>query len=137
MTSDGADRPFVVGEVIPPSRFGPFTADVVAAYAQASGDDNPLHSDASLAARAGLARPPIHGMLIMGCFEPYLRDWRQAVSIVKLSGKFIRPVLVGDSIEVSGKVVQAAAGLPAVLRLMVRGDDGRDLVCLAEAFVES
>ncbi|WP_246725392.1 MaoC family dehydratase [Beijerinckia sp. L45] len=131
-----ASSELAAGHVIPPRRFGPFSAKMVAAYAEASGDDNPLHSDASLAARAGLARPPIHGMLIMGCFEPYLHAWRPAASIVKLSGKFIRPVLVGDSIEVSGKVVQAAAGVPAVLRLMVRGDDGRDLVCLAEAFVE-
>jgi acyl dehydratase len=137
MSSEAADSRIAAGEVIPPRRFGPFGAEAVAAYAEASGDDNPLHSDASLAARAGLARPPIHGMLIMGCFEPFLRDWQPAASIVKLSGKFIRPVLVGDSIEVSGKVVQAASGMPAVLRLMVRGDNGQDLVCLAEAFVET
>lgn len=136
MSREAEVSPLATGQVLPPRRFGPFIASAVKAYAEASGDDNPLHSDASLAARAGLARPPIHGMLIMGCLEPYLREWRPTASIVKLSGKFIRPVLVGDSIEVSGKVVQAAAGVPAVLRLMVRGDDGRDLVCLAEAFVE-
>ena len=136
MSAETEVNPLAAGEVIPPRRFGPFAADAVAAYADASGDDNPLHSDPSLAARAGLAKPPIHGMLIMGCFEPYLRAWRPAASIVKLSGKFIRPVLVDDSIDVSGKVVQATPGMPAVLRLMVRGGDGRDLVCLAEAFVE-
>ena len=135
MSPEAAVTAAAAGQVIPPRRFGPFTAEMVAAYAEASGDDNPLHRDPSLAARAGLARPPIHGMLIMGCFEPYLRAWHSTVVIVKLSGKFIRPVLVGDCIEVSGKVVQAAVGAPAVLRLMVRGEDGRDLVCLAEAFV--
>jgi acyl dehydratase len=136
VSGDGAFAPVAAGEVLPRRRFGPFDAAAVAAYAAASGDDNPLHSDPALAARAGLARPPVHGMLIMGCFEPFLRAWRPTATIVKVSGKFIRPVLVGDGIEVSGKVVQAGKGAPAVLRLMVRGGEANDLVCLAEAFVE-
>lgn len=126
------------GEAIAPQRFGPFPAGAVAAYAAASADTNPLHSDPALAAKAGLARPPIHGMLIMGCFEAYLATWRPGATIRKLSAKFIRPVLVDEGIEVTGKVVQAALGQPAVLRLTVKrhaeGAAG-DLVCLAEAFV--
>lgn len=124
------------GETIAARRFGPFDAGDVAAYAMASGDDNPLHVDPAIAAKAGLAGVPIHGMLIMGCFESYLDAWSPGVSVKKLSGKFIRPVLVGEAFEVSGKVVRAAPGAPAVLRLMVKRDDAaRDLVCLAEAFV--
>lgn len=136
MTVEPAILPLGVGQVLPARAFGPFGVEAVAAYAAASGDDNPLHTDPAIAARAGLERPPIHGMLILGCLEPYLRDWRPMAAIVKLSGKFIRPVLVGDSIEVTGKVVQAAIGAPAVLRLMVRGGAARDLVCLAEALVD-
>jgi acyl dehydratase len=124
-----------VGLLVPTRRFGPFLARTVAAYALASGDDNPLHVDPAIAARAGLPRTPIHGMLIMGCFETYLREWRPGIVVSKLSAKFIRPVLVGDGIAVSGKVVRAATGAPAVLRLTVRGESGVDLVCLAEAFV--
>ena len=124
------------GEAIAARRFGPFAAADVAAYASASGDDNPLHVDPAIAAQAGLAGVPIHGMLIMGCFETYLRDWRPGAAIKKLSGKFIRPVLVGETFEVSGKVVRAAPDAPAVLRLMVKRDGAtRDLVCMAEAFV--
>ena len=128
------------GEAIAPRRFGPFPAARVAAYAAASADANPLHSDPDVAARAGLARPPIHGMLIMGCFEPYLADWRRGATIRKLSAKFIRPVLVDEGIEISGKVVQAVPGSPAVIRLTVKRHGGQgeasDLVCLGEAFVE-
>jgi acyl dehydratase len=115
--------------------FGPFTAEVVAAYAQASRDDNPLHFDPEIAARAGLERPPVHGMLIMGCFEPYVGAWRPEAEIVKLSAKFIRPVLTGDRIELSGKVVRVTADGPAVLRLTVRGENGGEIACLAEIFV--
>ncbi|MGD0635084.1 MAG: MaoC family dehydratase [Beijerinckiaceae bacterium] len=123
------------GDVLPPRLFGPFTAEAVVAYAQASGDDNPLHFDPDIAARAGLERPPVHGMLIMGCFEPYIGAWRPEAKIVKLSAKFIRPVLTGDRIELSGKVVRVAQDGPAVLRLTVRGENGRDIACLAEIFI--
>ena len=135
--SEGARQ----GETIAPCRFGPFSADAVAAYAIASDDTNPLHSDPALAAKAGLTRPPIHGMLIMGCFESYLAAWRPGATIRKLSAKFIRPVLVDEGIEVMGKVVQAVPGQAAVLRLTVKrlADAGAasDLVCLAEAFVQA
>lgn len=121
------------GQTIAAATFGPFGAEDVARYAQASGDDNPLHVDPALAARAGLAGVPIHGMLIMGSFEPYLRAWRGEARIVKLSAKFIRPVLVGETFEVSGKVVRAPADGAAVVRLVVKR--AQDLVCMAEAFV--
>ena len=132
--------PLRQGEAVAQHRFGPFPAAAVAAYAAASADDNPLHVDPALAAKAGLARPPIHGMLIMGCFESYLAAWRPDATIRKLSAKFIRPVLVDEGIEVSAKVVRASPGDPAVLRLTVkRHGEGAssDLVCLAEAFVET
>lgn len=129
-------EPIRQGETIVGRRFGPYESAEVAAYAAASGDDNPLHTDPALAAMAGLARPPIHGMLMMGCFETYLRAWRPGVTVRKLTSKFIRPVLLGEAFEVTGKVVQAAPDAPAVLRLTVKRDGGaRDLVCLAEAFV--
>lgn len=121
------------GETLGPRRFGPFTASDVAAYAAASGDDNPLHLDPAIAAQAGLARPPIHGMLLMGCFEPFLRDVLPGARLAKLGAKFIRPVLVDETFEVSGKVVQVPAEGPAVIRITVKR--GSDLACLAEAFV--
>ncbi len=128
------------GEVVPSHRFGPFPAAAVLAYAAASHDSNPLHTDPALAAKAGLPRPPIHGMLIMGCFESYLARWRPGATIRKLSAKFIRPVLVDESFEISAKVVQATPGTPAVLRLTVKREAAAgaeaDLVCLGEAFVD-
>ena len=125
--------PITPGEALETCRYGPFeTADVVA-YAAASGDDNPLHTDPDIAARAGLERPPVHGMLLMGCFDPFLAAWRPGTTVVKLSAKFIRPVLIGEAVEVSGKVVKAPPDKPAVLRLTVKR--GGDLVCLAEAVV--
>ena len=127
--------PLRQGEAIASRTFGPFDAAAVAGYALASADDNPLHLDPALAAKAGLERPPIHGMLIVGCFEAYLAGWRPDVVVEKLACKFIRPVLVGEGVAISGKVVQAAPGAPAVVRLVVKRADAGDIVCMGEAFV--
>lgn len=125
--------PIARGEAITPRIYGPFTADDLAAYAAASGDDNPLHLDPALAAAAGLAAPPIHGMLIMACLAPYLRAWHPEARVGKIVAKFVEPVLTGESFELTGKVVQATPGSPAVVRLTARR--GSAIVCLAEAFV--
>ena len=125
--------PLTRGETIAPRSYGPFSAADLAAYAAASGDDNPLHLDPAIAAKAGLAAPPIHGMLIMACLEPTLRAWRPEATLTKLSAKFVEPVLIGETFEVTGKVVQAAPGAAAVVRLNVKR--GPALVCLAEAFL--
>jgi acyl dehydratase len=123
-----------VGETIGPSDFGPFTLERLARYAIASGDDNPLHLDRAVALAAGLKAPPVHGMLMMSCFERALRQWRRDFAIVRLAGKFLRPVFAGQSISITGRVLRSSlASRPELLlRLMARGEDG-DLAIVAEA----
>lgn len=117
-----------------PWDFGPFGSVELARYAAASGDDNPLHLDPMIAKAAGLEAPPVQGMLMMSCLEPAILRWRDDLAITKLSAKFLRPVLAGETIAVSGRVVRAsAAGTPeVVLRLTVRRADG-EIAVLAEA----
>ena len=121
------------GTVLPPATFGPFDAVALVAFAAASGDDNPLHLDAAVAVQAGLARPPIHGMLMVACFEPALAAWRGDLHVAALSVKFIRPVLEGETVVVSGRVIkQVDAGAAILMRLMAHGGSG-DLAVLGEA----
>lgn len=123
-----------VGDTIGRHEFGPLDTGRLARYALASGDDNPLHLDAALAAAVGLAAPPVHGMLMMSFFEPALRRWRRDLAISRLSGKFLRPVFVGGSVCVTGRVARATAAPEPelLLRLMAHGEAG-DLAILAEA----
>jgi len=109
---------------------------MLACYAQASGDDNPLHLDPAVAAALGLEAPPIHGMLMMSCFEPALRRWRRDVAICRLSAKFLRPIFVGSAISVTGRVARATFDPHAelLLRLLAHGPKG-ELAILAEATV--
>lgn len=103
-------------------------------YAAVSGDDNPIHLDANLARRAGLEAPPVHGMLLMGSFEPALEAWRPDFVLQRLSAKFLRPVFAGENVEISGRVVEVGAGEAphTLLRLLVHNSK-REVAVIAEA----
>ncbi len=122
------------GDELGPRSFGPFDQDRLVRYAAISGDDNPLHLDAQVAMAAGLAAPPVHGMLILSCFEPALLAWRGNIAIAGLSAKFLRPILAGEGVSISGRVVRSAlAPRPElVLRLIARGPDDAPAI-VAEA----
>jgi acyl dehydratase len=121
---------------IPARSFGPFDQDALARYAMASGDDNPLHLDPNAARAAGLAGTPVHGMLLLSCFEPFLMGWRPDLFIARLSAKFLRPVLAGESVRLSGRVMrsQAVPRSELILRLIARAESN-DLAVLGEAAV--
>ena len=57
------------GERMPERTIGPFTMSDLAAYAEVSGDTNPLHLDAEIARSVGLAAPPVHGMLLLASLD--------------------------------------------------------------------
>ncbi len=129
----GLDLP-QVGARLPVHSVGPLDGQALRRYADVSGDDNPLHLDPAIAKQAGLAERPIHGMLIMGHFEPMLRAWRPDLVLIGLSAKFLRPVLAGQTFEISGRVVRTTGGdCPnVVLRVMAHGA-GHELAMVAEA----
>jgi acyl dehydratase len=115
------------GDEIRAQSFGPFAGEAVARYAAVSGDDNPLHLDPNAARAAGLPGPPVHGMLILACCDLF---------IARLSGKFLRPVLAGEGIRLSGRVVRRR-DVPRpelTLRLVARAQNN-DLAILGEATV--
>ena len=122
------------GDEIGAQNFGPFAQEALARYAAVSGDDNPLHLDPEAAKAAGLAGPPVHGMLMLSCFEPLIMGWRRDLFISRLSAKFLRPVLAGQAFELSGRVMRVSAEVSPniILRLMVHGHGG-DLSLVAEA----
>ena len=109
----------------------PFTQDRIAAYAEVSGDDNPLHLDASVAALAGFSAPLAHGMLVMAAFEPALVAWRDDLRIARLSGKFVQPIIAGQCAKISGRVICEQDG-GVLMRLLAQGPD-RAPTIVAEA----
>lgn len=94
------------------------SAAQVAAYLEAAGDDNPLHTDPTVAARAGLAGCPVPGMLLAGLAVAHLGNLPQ-MRVAGIVTRFVTPVLVGQTIVISGKVVVVGEDDTTVVRLLV------------------
>lgn len=133
MSGECSGNPPRTGEKIPAHTVRFDLADL-RRYAEASGDDNPIHLDAAVARRAGLEAPPVHGMLLMSAFEPALDAWRADLALRRLAAKFLRPVFAGESVEISGRVVEAGEGPYALLRLLAH-NGRREIVIVAEAML--
>ncbi len=124
------------GVKIPSRDYGPFGTEELARYAAASGDSNPIHLDVEAAQSVGLSGTPVHGMLMLSCFEPFIKEWRQDLFITRLACKFLGPVFAGESIRISGRAVsrRESPRPESVLRLTAHRPDNR-LAILGEATV--
>ncbi|MBU3888618.1 MULTISPECIES: MaoC family dehydratase [Methylosinus] len=116
----GARLP-AIGERTPDWRIGPFDAAALQAYAAASGDANPLHLDDDLAHAIGFPAPPVHGMKLLAAFEPLLCAWRRDLFLARLSAKFVQPVLRGEEVTLSGRVLRSSPEEGVFLRLLAYG----------------
>jgi acyl dehydratase len=112
--------PLKVGDKTPEVIIGPFDAASLERYAKVSGDDNPLHLDDALAAKIGLAAPPVHGMKLLAAFEPMLANWRGDLRLVGLSAKFVQPILRGETATLTGRVLRVSED-EVFLRLFAHG----------------
>ena len=117
----GARLP-AVGERLPDWRIGPFDAAALEAYAAASGDANRLHLDDDLARAIGFPAPPVHGMKLLAAFEPLLSAWRRDLFLARLAAKFVQPVLRGEPVTLSGRVLRSSPEEGVFLRLLAYGE---------------
>ena len=95
-------------------------ADLVA-YAEASGDHNPIHQDEQVALEVGLPGVIAHGMYTMALAARAVEAWFPGAEVVSLGAKFTHPVVVPA--EGSVEVVVAGEAKP--------GDDGLTTVALS------
>jgi acyl dehydratase len=74
------------------------------AYADASGDQNPIHQNEEFALSVGLPNVIAHGMLTMALVGKYVTDWSGGSNSVKEFGaRFIKPVIVsaGEKVDLT------------------------------------
>lgn len=95
-----------------------FEVDDMAAYARASLDFNPIHTDAAAARVLGLPRPVVHGMLLLGRAASIAADRFAPGPVGAVDCLFLAPVLAGDSVRF---VVDPAAGNRSRFQI-ARGD---------------
>lgn len=107
----------------------PIRQEQLRAYAQASGDHNPIHLDEAVARSSGLPGVIAHGMLSAAFIGeralelveslPELRGFR----IAKFQSRFKAMVLLGDEIQVGGTLKEAGPDR-VVLDLQARNQRG-------------
>jgi acyl dehydratase len=100
-------RPFdevAVGDPVPELR-RVVTREDVRAYAEASGDRNPLHLDDEAARSAGFDGVIAHGMFTMGHMSTAVVSWvEDAAAVTAITAQFRAPVPMGVEIVAGGRV---------------------------------
>jgi len=117
MVNVGGARMIEVGMTLPEKIFYIDRA-LLKAYADASGDQNPIHQNEEFALSVGLPNVISHGMLTMALAGKYVTEWAGgSANVREFSARFIKPVIVpaGEKVdltvvatvtEVDGKTVK-------------------------------
>ena len=127
-----------VGTIIPSHQFNIDRA-LLKQYADASGDQNPIHQDEAFAKSVGLPDVIAHGMLTMALAGKYISDWAGGPQNVKeFSARFKKPVIVpaGTSVDltVSATVLEVVGNS---VRLEISAtSQGVKVLGMARALVE-
>jgi acyl dehydratase len=127
-----------VGTTIPSYEFEIDRA-LLKKYADASGDQNPIHQDETFAKSVGLPDVIAHGMLTMALAGKYVSDWAGGPQNVKeFSARFTKPVIVpaGKNVDltVSATVIEVTS---TGVRLEVSAtSQGIKVLGMAKAFVK-
>ncbi|HEX5086468.1 MAG TPA: MaoC/PaaZ C-terminal domain-containing protein [Nocardioides sp.] len=113
-------------------------ADLVA-YAEASGDHNPIHQDEEVARSVGLPGVIAHGMYTMALAARAVADWYPGAELVSFGCKFTAPVVVpaggGVEVEVSGEAKEPEDGLTTVALTVTSG--GQKVLGMPKAVVRA
>lgn len=92
-----------VGMALPEKTFY-LDRELLKAYADASGDQNPIHQNEEVALSVGLPNVISHGMLTMALVGKYVTDWAGgSASVREFSARFIKPVIVpaGEKVDLT------------------------------------
>ena len=104
MVNVGGSRMIHVGDVVA-ERVFLINRELLKSYANASGDQNPIHQDEAFAKSVGLPDVIAHGMLTMALVAKFVTDWVGGSGAVKeFSARFVKPVIVPAGKEVDLKV---------------------------------
>jgi acyl dehydratase len=111
-------------EIAPLSRT--ITQEHINAYAEASGDHNPIHVDPEFAKMVGLPGTIAHGLLDLGILTETVARWAGGYDrVAGIACRFSKPLLPGDTITCTGHVVEVDhAQQIATLELEATSDRG-------------
>lgn len=95
-----------VGDELPPLTLPPVDRTMLALFAGASGDHNPIHIDLDVARRFGMPDVFAHGMLGMAWVGRLLSGWASQAQLRELGARFLGITHLGNVITCRGRVVE-------------------------------
>ena len=102
-----------VGQELAPTIY-PINRALLVAYANASGDQTPIHQNEEFAKSVGLPDVIAHGMLTMALAGKYISDIAGSAAVKEFGARFTKPVVVPAGIDtslvISAKVSAIEAG---------------------------
>jgi acyl dehydratase len=99
---------------VPSASFGPLTRTMLSDYAQASGDNNPLHLDDEAARLAGHREVIGQGMLSMAFVGRWVTTWCSINELQSLGSRFTAPIPLGSRLTCHGRVNDVQPGSATV-----------------------
>lgn len=112
-----------VGSQLPPLSVGPISRATLSEFADASGDQNPIHIDIAVARSVGLDDVFAQGMLGMAQLGRLLTDWAPQECIRSFQVRFVAITPLHANPTCTGTVVGLDGDL-ATVALVVTLDDG-------------
>ena len=95
-----------LGDELPELALPPLDRAMLALYADASNDRNPIHIDAAFARAAGMPDVVAHGMLSMAWLGRLLTNWAPQSELREFSVRFSAITHVGERIVCKGRVAE-------------------------------
>lgn len=117
-----------VGTLLPIIEFGPVTRAMLALYAGASGDHNPIHIDIDMARSSGMPDVFAQGMLSYGVLTRVVSRWAGPDRFRGFKARFVSMTQVNDRITCSGTIVEridASGEILLRIGMEARAQDGR------------
>ena len=113
------------------------TQEQINAYAEASGDHNPIHVDPEFARSVGLPGTIAHGLLGLGIITEAVARWAGGYDrVASINCRFSKPLLPGQTLTCTGRVteIDEAAGM-ATLELSAVSSSGDRILSNSRALV--
>ena len=95
-----------IGTKIPELRIEPISRTILALYAGASGDHNPIHIDIDFAKKVGLKDVFAHGMLVMSYLGRAITDTILQSRLKDFKVRFCSITNIGDILTCGGEVIE-------------------------------
>jgi acyl dehydratase len=105
MSAPSFDR-VKVGDLLPTLQLPPVDRTMLALFAGASGDHNPIHIDSDFARRVGMPDVFAHGMLGMAWIARLITAWTSQSTLRRFDVRFLGITHLGNAMQCGGRVVE-------------------------------